>query len=56
MLILGDLTDGKSHQNSIVPVDRQFEKEWKTYGKFHQYCLNVTGIKTWLDIRGNHGM
>lgn len=55
-LLLGDLTDGVSHENRLVPVDRQFEKEWMTYSQFHQHCLNVTGIENWLDIRGNHGI
>ena len=48
--ILGDLTDAKYRD---LQGSKQFKDEWETYHKTVQHCQQT--VKTWLDLRGNHG-
>ena len=52
-ITIGDLTDEVAPDKLVAT---QFEQEWVIYKNFYQQCLNVSGTKTWLDIRGNHGI
>ena len=47
---LGDLTDAKFRD---LRGSKQFVDEWEKYHDVMQKCKEK--VKTWLDLRGNHG-
>lgn len=49
-LLTGDLTDAKYLD---LKGSKQFVDEWQTYHEVVKHCQHV--VKTWLDLRGNHG-
>ena len=51
LVLPGDLTDAKFQD---LRGSKQFPDEWETYHEVVKKCKEK--VKTWLDIRGNHGI
>ena len=51
LILPGDLTDAKFRD---LRGSKQFPDEWETYHEVVKKCKEK--VKTWLDIRGNHGI